>query len=206
MPKKEKINKIIILLIGILLVIAGLFLVTYKHYSNYQIKLQEDKEIELFFEAEQSNVDSDSYEVKNNVDKPKSEYIAVIEIPKISLKRGLVDKNSPQNNVNQNVQILKESDLPTKANGNVILASHSGNSRTAYFKQLKELECGDLVYLYYDQHIFIYKVSNKYEIEKNGNAIIRTNMNKKTLTMITCANQLNNQLVVVAEFVEMEDY
>lgn len=34
-------------------------------------------------------------------------YIAILEIPSINLKRGLVDPNSKYNNVNYNIQIYR---------------------------------------------------------------------------------------------------
>ena len=58
------------------------------------------------------------------------------EREKIGLEKGLASKGSYYNNVNRNILILNESDMPDKENGNVILAGHSGSGRTAFFKNL----------------------------------------------------------------------
>ena len=45
--------------------------------------------------------------MKNHIS--KSDYIAVIKIPKINLEKGLYDVNDINNNVDKNIQILKSS-------------------------------------------------------------------------------------------------
>lgn len=74
----------------------------------------------------------------------------VIEIPKMNLKKGLYDINSKYNNVDYNIQIIKESDMPNKENGNLILAGHNGNSNISYFDNLNTLSNGDSVFIFYE--------------------------------------------------------
>ena len=75
-----------------------------------------DKQIENFFKLEEQEESLSN--TTNEVDEEKSivqeevNYIAILEIPKINLKRGLFEKTSPQNNVNKNIYILKETTLP----------------------------------------------------------------------------------------------
>ena len=209
MLKKEKPIKIILLIIGILLILVSVFLLSYKYYNLYNIKKQEELKIKEFLSLQIENNDDvqDKQEVEIKQEETKKNeinYVAVIEIPKISLKKGLVDKNDRLNDVDRNIEILKESDMPTTKNGNFILASHSGNSSISYFKNLYKLNINDIVYVYYNNKTYTYKVVNKYEIEKTGKAIIKRNKNTKSLTLITCKRGTNKQFVFIAEIIREE--
>ena len=136
--------------------------------------------------------------------KEEVNYIAVLKIPKIGLEKGLASKDSYWNNVNRNIQILSESDMPDVEKGNVILAGHSGNSGVSYFRKLNKLQIDDTVSISYQGKEYVYKMVNSYEIEKNGYAHILRNAEKATLTMITCKHNTNKQLVVICELVEIK--
>jgi len=206
-------SKHLLILIGVFFIIGAISMVSFKYYNLYKTKHQETENIEIFFEEQRINetIDENEEQVveeqkKEEIKKETINYIAVIEIPKISLKRGLVDKNSWRNNVNQNIQILKESNMPNEDKGNFILAAHSGSSSVSYFKNLHKLVNDDPVYVYYDNVVYTYKIVNKYEIEKTGQAVIKRNMQKQTLTMITCISGTEKQMVVIAELVGKEGY
>lgn len=113
-------------------------------------------------------------------------YIGRIEIPKIDLVRGFYDKTSVYNNVNSNIKVLKESDYPDVANGNLILAAHSGNYYNSYFGNLYKLEIGDIAYIYYNDTKYTYEIVNIYNEDKDGDVVIRRSANKTVLTLITC--------------------
>lgn len=206
-------SKHLLILIGVFFIIGAISMVSFKYYNLYKTKQQETENIEIFFEEQRINetIDENEEQVveeqkKEEIKKETINYIAVIEIPKISLKRGLVDKNSWRNNVNQNIQILKESNMPNEDKGNFILAAHSGSSSVSYFKNLHKLVNDDPVYVYYDNVVYTYKIVNKYEIEKTGQAVIKRNMQKQALTMITCISGTEKQMVVIAELVGKEGY
>ena len=142
-------------------------------------------------------------EEKKEATTPTINYIAVIKIPKIGLEKGLASKGSYWNNVNRNIEILSESDMPDVENGNVILAGHSGNSGVSYFRKLNKLQNDDTVSIVYNGKEYKYKMVNSYEIEKNGYAHIVRNAEKSTLTLITCKHNTNKQIVVICELVEV---
>ena len=111
-------------------------------------------------------------------------------------------RSSYYNNVNRNILVLNESDMPDKDKGNVILAGHSGSGRTAYFKNLHKLERDDEVSIFYNGSEYKYKVVNQYDIEKTGTANIVRNAEKSTLTLITCRHNTNKQIIYICELVE----
>lgn len=130
---------------------------------------------------------------------PPINYVAVLRIPKINLKRGLVDRDSKYNNIKYNIMIHKESGTPDKEGGNVILVAHSGTSGVAYFRNVDKLSLNDEIYLDYNNKTYSYKITNIYDIEKTGVVPIRKVTTKSTITLITCRHSTNKQIVVIAE-------
>ena len=116
----------------------------------------------------------------------KNNYIAVIEIPKIKLKKGFYAYGNPKNNVNQNIQVIETSTMPDVKCGNLILASHSGTSKIAYFKNLYKLEKGDIAYVYFNDIQYTYQLLYIYSEKKDGQISIRREKNQTNLTLITC--------------------
>ena len=194
-------NKSWLIVIGSFLILSGIGLIGYDYYSNKVIDNLEDLAIEEFYQEEEieESVDEIKEEPKEEKKEEKINYIAVLKIPKIKLVRGLVDRNSYQNNIKYNVQILKDSSMPDEDKGNVILAAHSGNARISYFKNLDKLAIGDDISIEYNSVIYNYKVVDIYLINKTGTAEIIRDKNKSALTLITCKHNTNKQIIVIAE-------
>lgn len=194
------------LLLGILLILIGTGMVLIKYYQRNEIQDLEENNINDFYELQEEISSNQENEIKQEKQEEKVEenvyrepYLAVLKIDKINLERGIYSINSKNNNVNKNIQLLKESNLPDKENGNVIIAGHSGNSYKAYFKNLVKLNNGDEAKLVYNSKTYIYSLSNSYEVEKTGKVEISRNINKQTLTLITCKHNTNKQIVFVFE-------
>jgi sortase A len=204
MAKERKINKIIIL--GIIILLIGVSLITYDYFSNKNIEIEEQEAIEEFYtiqeELKEENTSEEPQKVEEVKKQNKTNYIAILKIPKIDLERGLVDPNSYLNNVKYNLEIVEGSSMPNKKNSNLIIASHSGTARISYFRNLNKLSINDEILLIYKNKTYKYKVSNKYEIEKTGTAKIIRNNNKTTITLITCKYKTNKQIVVIADLQE----
>ncbi len=197
--------------LGSLLILIGIMLPLSKYlYFNY-LDNRGNEKIEDFFEKEEQKVtveDTDTNQkeakTKNNV---SYNYIAVLEVPSISLKRGLVDKHSKANNVNQNVQILGASDMPDVNNGTLYLASHSGSSYVSFFKHLNKVKNDDHIYVYYNHVKYTYKVTKIYEEVKDGDISFYKDKSKTNLILTTCTpNHKGYQLIVVSELVNHENY
>lgn len=141
---------------------------------------------------------------KKNKDSYPTYETFTIEIPKIKLNKHLF-KQTELNDVNKNIEILKESDMPDVPNGNLILAAHSGNSSVSYFKNIHKLKKEDDLFIKYNQKQYEYKLKYTYDIEKTGIAQIIRNPNKNTLTLITCIEGTNKQLIIIAELSKISD-
>lgn len=196
--RRKKYSKIVFLL-GIILCTLGITFISLKCICNLSINLQEKEAIKKYYIPVSNTINNKTKVIKN--EKKEIIYIGILRIPKIKLKRGLVEKNNYLNDVKYNVEILDSSDMPDKENGNVILAAHSGNSKVSYFKNLDKLKIDDMVYIDYDNKTYNYKVVNIYDIEKTGKAKIIRNQNTNTLTLITCKEKTNKQIVIICELI-----
>lgn len=190
---------------SLILMISGISLLGIKYYGIFKENKTNEEKINNFFENQENLKDklniTPSVATGKVMEVSKDDYIAVIEIPKINLKRGLYDGESSKNNVN-NIEILKESDMPDEKYGNFILAGHSGSGIKAHFRNLKKLETGDMAYIYYNNARYEYKLVSKYEIEKTGTASVVRNANHTTLTLITCKDNSDKQLVFIFDLKE----
>lgn len=206
--KNRKLSRVFI--IGSLFILLGITLISLKIYSNYYLDKQEDKAIQEYLDYKPDTtvkVDNSTTTIKEEKETVTYNYIAVLEIPKINLKRGLFPINDKNNNVDKNVEILQNSDMPNVTNGTLALAGHSGNSRIAYFHKLYKLKENDQVYIYYQNIKYIYQVS-KIERQDKDDTISFTKTKDTTELILTTCDQQNKgkQIVVVAKLVDKIPY
>ena len=211
--KKEQLIK----LVASFVFLIGSFMYIGRIAYNYYVELRDYNKAQEFLnigkeEVEEVKVDIDEEEIK---EQPKQEekktfnynYIAVLEIPKINIKRGFLNIKDKGNNVNKNLQVIKGSDMPNVKNGNLIIAAHSGNSYISYFKNLHKLSNDDVAYVYFNNIKYTYKVVGKYDAEKNGKVTIHRDNKKNTLTLITCSQtDKTKQIVYILELESEENY
>ena len=202
--KERKSRKNLFIIIGSLFIFTGITIILYPLINNKYIDIKEAKAIKDYY-IEEVNITEEIQEPEIEEVKPKKEinYIGILKIPKINLERGLVDRNNYLNNINYNIQILSNSSMPDEKNGNVILAAHSGNGRTAFFKNIDKLVINDEVIIDYKNKTYKYKIIDIYDIEKTGKAKIIRNNNVNTLTLVTCRHNTNNQIIVICELKEV---
>lgn len=206
--KNRKLSRVFI--IGSLFILLGITLISLKIYSNYYLDKQEDKAIQEYLDYKPDTtvkVDNSTTTIKEEKETVTYNYIAVLEIPKINLKRGLFPINDKNNNVDKKVEILKNSDMPNVTNGTLALAGHSGNSRIAYFHKLYKLKENDQVYIYYQNEKYIYQVSKIERQDKDGTISFTKTKDTTELILTTCDQQnKGKQIVVVAKLVDKIPY
>lgn len=194
-------------ILGIFLFLLGILYNIYNHYQKNKKDIIDNYRIEEFFEIKEDETQTEELSVETPIiNEENDNYIGILEIPKINLKKGVVDKISSSNNVNKNIYTLKETTLPDEQiNSHIILASHSGNSYVSFFKDLSKLEMKDNIYFYYKGVKYIYEISNKYEVEKTGTISLKIN-NRSDITLITCISGTNKQVVYVGNLIDKENY
>lgn len=211
LKRKESKKSIILKYLGLFLVMCGLFMFIYYHANVKRLDDKENIKIDNFFQEE--IVDDHVEDIQENNPKETTtskidyNYIGVLEIPSISLKRGLVSPDSYYNNVNYNIQIIEHSTMPDIDNGNLILAGHNGASYISFFKNLYKLSPDDKIYIYYDGYKYEYTLNNIYDTPKDGNIEIYRDHKKTTLTLITCKkNTKDTQVVYIGYLTNKEQY
>ncbi len=205
-------NKIIVV-IGTLLIVSGIMILSsnyfneklgnaYSHMNSLLLANEEIVEIpeEVDSIDESTSLIEKEEETKVYVDPYEKYYIGSLEIPKINFNKGFTSLDSPYNSVNKNIEVVKKSSYPDKEKGNFILAAHSGNSYLAYFRNLYQLTIGDKAYVNYKNKKYTYKIVNIYEQEKTGKIAIYRDLDKSTLTLITCTkNSHTKQTIYILE-------
>lgn len=211
LKRKESKKSIILKYLGLFLVMCGLFMFIYYHTNVKKLDDKENIKIDNFFQEE--IIDDHVEDIQENNPKETTtskidyNYIGVLEIPSISLKRGLVSPDSYYNNVNYNIQIIEHSTMPDVINGNLILAGHNGASYISFFKNLYKLSPDDKVYIYYNGYKYEYTLNNIYDTPKDGNIEIYRDHKKTTLTLITCKkNTKDTQVVYIGYLSNKEQY
>lgn len=179
-------------IITIVLFINTLLLIIIK-LSNLIKVNNENYEVNSYL----SNYNEEVSYINNN--KNKEEYLGILEIKKIKLRKGFYKLNSNLNNVDKNITIVSSSDMPNVNKGNLILASHSGNSNVSYFRYLDKLDMEDIASIYYLGKKYDYKLINYYDVDKNGSVQIIKNNDINTLTLITCKKNTDKQTVFIFE-------
>ena len=201
--KSKKVKNKIIIILSFLLVCISLFILLYRFYREYSLNKSNEIHIEYFFKDDTDNQNEEQKE--DTITKGSSfsfDYIAVLEIPKINLKRGLVSQDSKYNNVEYNIQIINGSSIPTIEKSNLILAGHNGIGYKAVFKSLDKLKTNDKIYVYYNGYKYQYTLNKVYETKKDGNIEIYRDNNKNTITLITCKRNSNDIQIVYIGYLE----
>lgn len=125
--------------------------------------------------------------------------VARLRIPKIKLELPIYDKDSPNNTIAKNVEVLKESSNLESDAGMILLAAHSGVGEIAYFQELDQLERGDSVWLLFKAKQEEYEVVEK-AIQNKSGSIQFSKRKQKMLILTTCMpHQKGKQLIVIAE-------
>lgn len=200
----------IILIISIINLVIGIMLCTYNACYNYYLnKLDKDK-VNNFIQDNtyKKNIvsmdkisDNNEYE-ENTIDS----YLGVISIPKINLKQGFYDIDNPLNNVDKNIELIKDSSMPYVENGSLILAAHSGNDRVSYFRNLYKLKVDDEIEIIINKSKYLYKLIDIYEVKKTGSIRLHDISNITSLVLVTCSNFNDDlQVVYISRLISVSD-
>lgn len=177
--------------------------IAYDYISNVFYEddnLQKIKEVIVEQEDKKEEVKEELPESYND------EYIGYLNIPKINLTKGFLDKRSTENDVERNILVVDGSTYPDVDKGNFILAGHSGTGWKAFFNDLHELNVGDTAYVTYKNKKYTYKITNIYKQSKTGKIAIYRNYDKTTLTLVTCTNNdSKTQTIYISELQSVTD-
>lgn len=196
--------KKVFLIISIMTMFIGASMFIYSFYNDKHIE-DKDKELveEYFKDYDEDSNKEEEKQVEEKKELDFSSYLAVLEIPDLSLKTGVVMSNASYSTMNRNVSIFPTSDMPNVKNGNFVLFAHNGNSVVSYFRNIYKLKNGNKIYIYYNGKKYTYKVIKQYDVAMTDNTPLNKMKNKTIITLITCKSSNNKyRTIVVGELVE----
>lgn len=189
----------IIVLLSIILITLCLFIKINDSYRQVKEECREQKEIDKLINDKNQDYIVNNINLSSNISKTnvnKYNYIAVLEIPKIGLKKGLVMATKNFKSINYAVSIDNNSKFPDEI-GNFILYAHSGNSKISYFDNIKKLTNNDIVKVYYKNVWYTYQIFGKYEITKGTNLKIFSDNENKYITLVTCSQEDKSKQIIL---------
>lgn len=211
--KNDKIHLSIVSIFGSIIILSGIVLVLYNYILTKKV-MAYDYMANVFYsdlekgeepkQGEENNNDNNQQNDPSDISKSNNhlsfQYIGYLEIPKINFKKGFVDKDSKDNDVEKNLFIASNSSYPDVDRGNFIIAAHSGTGWKAFFNNLYKLSVGDQAIVTYNNRKYTYNIVNIYKQNKTGQIAIYRNYEKTTLTLVTCTNNDDKtQTIYIAE-------
>ncbi len=198
--------------LGIFLVIIGIAILGFYLIHNKSINKRAHDNVDDYIN---NTSIVNEVEIENNIEEQIEEketssksinYTAILEIPTINLKQGVVDSTENFNSINYAISVDKNSNYPSEL-GNFILYAHSGNSYISYFRKLNQVDINDEVYVYYNGVKYHYVIENKYDIEKTGKAKVINLKDNRYITLITCnQDRKGYQIVVEGKLMDSTTY
>ena len=194
-----------VLLFSLIVFIVGIYLVSYNYLVGKKDKVYSSMNLLLYEDETPKNLESkDSLKVEEEEIDPNTNekikisysYIGTLEIPKLKLNKGFLNLESPYNNVDRNVTVIKYSTFPDEENSNLILAAHSGDCAICFFDKLYKLSLKDKAIIDYKGYKYAYILKDIYNVKKTGKVEIRRNKKKTVLTLITCTHNSDTEQTV----------
>ena len=205
MIRHKKSNKIFIIIIVNLVI--GITLFTYNSVYDYYLNNLDKNKVDNYINDSKIKVNVVSIDNENTINNEEvNNYLGVISIPKINLEQGFYDIDNPLNNVDKNIELISNSNMPDVENGTLILAAHSGNDRVSYFNKLYKLNIDDEIEIIYNKSKYLYKLIDIYEVEKTGSITLHNINNITSLVLVTCSNFNDNlQVVYISRLVNVSE-
>ena len=205
MIRHKKSNKLFI--ISIINLVIGITLFTYNSVYDYYLNVLDKNKVDNYINDSKIKVNIVSIDNENTINNEEvNNYLGVISIPKINLEQGFYGIDNPMNNVDKNIELISNSNMPDVENGTLILAAHSGNDRVSYFNKLYKLNIDDEIEIIYNKSKYLYKLIDIYEVEKTGSITLHNINNITSLVLVTCSNFNDNlQVVYISRLVNVSE-
>lgn len=205
MIRHRKSNKLFI--ISVINLVIGITLFTYNSVYDYYLNMLDKNKVDNYISNSKIKVNIVSIDNENTINNEEvNNYLGVISIPKINLEQGFYGIDNPMNDVDKNIELISNSNMPDVENGTLILAAHSGNDRVSYFNKLYKLNIDDEIEIIYNKSKYLYKLIDIYEVEKTGSITLHNINNITSLVLVTCSNFNDNlQVVYISRLVNVSE-
>lgn len=205
---EKRISPSVLAAISAVTILIGGFFLSYNYIQSKKIMVFDYMANIFYTNNEDFFIEEDGRKITEGTDEGPvtNDYIGYLNIPKINLTKGFLDKRSTENNVDKNLLVVEGSNYPDVEKGNFIIAGHSGTGWNAFFNDLYKLNKGDVATVTYKNKKYTYKIVNIYQHPKIGTIAIYRNYDKTTLTLVTCTNNdSKTQTIYIAELQEVTE-
>lgn len=199
--QKRKINKIIQIL-GLILILISALICFKNIYCNYKVDKETKQVIETMFEEDTPPPTIEEEQTEEVVETPKKQEIHLTNnyLGYIELKSGiqrLITSGTDKKTLDKGlVGTLSTSAGIDDEFGNLIIAGHSVYNT---FQSLHYSSIGDKIKIVSHKATYIYEIVKKHTINDDDMSYFKSVVNEKILTLITCKNNGNKRLIVVAK-------
>lgn len=201
--KRKKTNKFIVML-GLILILVSILITCFEVYKKYQSNKETEQIIETIFQEEVPTpevVEDVSDPVPEETPKKQdivltNKYLGYIEFSNYGVKR-LITTGTDKATLDKGlVGTLSVSAGIDDEVGNLIIAGHSVSNT---FQKLHYMKIGEEIKIVSHKNTYIYKITEKHTINDDDMSYFKKIDDKKILTLITCKNNGNQRLIVIAE-------
>lgn len=201
--KRKKTNKFIVML-GLILILVSILITCFEVYKKYQSNKETEQIIETIFQEKVPTpevVEEVSDPVLEETPKKQdivltNKYLGYIEFSNYGVKR-LITTGTDKATLDKGlVGTLSVSAGIDDEVGNLIIAGHSVSNT---FQKLHYMKIGEEIKIVSHKDTYIYKITEKHTINDNDMSYFKKIDDKKILTLITCKNNGNQRLIVIAE-------
>lgn len=181
------------------LIVIGFLIVGISIYTNYKVEKSNNDIVKTYERIIENNKQSSN--VKKDDEKLPESIIGVLSIPKIDLKVA-VQEGTDMETLKYAVGHFKETSMPGE-DGNFALAGHRAYTYNKFFSNLDKIEIGDSIEVLNNDGVHTYKVISSEVVEPEQVEVLDSNLNEKTITLITCTPKFigSHRLVIKGELI-----
>lgn len=186
---------------GVLLLVAGIVLISYPFYHEWQQNKELralEEALSLISGAEGEEVDLSEIE-DLTLTQGEIENILELEIPFIELNQFILNETTDEN-LNLALTQIKKDQVP--GSGNFTIAGHRGYRDGRHFSNLSKVPVGELVYLHTKDETYVYELKSSEVVEATNVDVLNDAKGKDEITLITCTVSGVNRVAVKGELVE----
>lgn len=181
-------------IIGILIIIIGIFLIAFSFYARWDTKRSNDESIDNFEQVLENNkILEDRNDNSNEED--ISEGIGILNIPKIDL-RAIIKEGTDMQTLRHSIGHFEETPMPWES-GNSAIAGHRQYTYGEFFNRVDEIDPGDLIEIETLNGTIKYRVDKKEVIEPTQIEVL-DNTDEDSLTIITCVKGGKKRIALFA--------
>ncbi len=170
-------------IIGVVLILVGIFIVFKPQIDHYIAGKQNDAKIEQY-DKKQAEQKKDKKEVPK-VPKDKSQLVGYIDIPSVKIKEAVYPGPATPEQLNRGVSLAEEDESLDQQN--IAIAGHTNTSGNYQFTNLHKAKKGAKVTFKVGNETRKYKITSIRDVKPDEVSVLDEHKNsKEQLTLITC--------------------